>query len=165
MELDTWKKDTWQQFGAAVDTLENSISACPDDLWGDQSKFHQYWYVAYHTIFWLDYYMTFETENFTPPEPFTMSEMDPEGLLPDRVYSKGELLTYLEHGRKKSKKAIAEFTDEIAAKQFKFGRVDISYGELLLYVMRHLQHHAAQLNLILRQETDSAPGWVFKAKG
>lgn len=28
---------------------------------------------------------------------------------------------------------------------------------------RHVQHHAAQLNLILRQETGSAPGWVGKA--
>jgi len=30
--------------------------------------------------------------------------------------------------------------------------------------MRHVQHHAAQLNLILRQQIDSAPGWVAKAK-
>jgi hypothetical protein len=30
--------------------------------------------------------------------------------------------------------------------------------------MRHVQHHAAQLNLILRQQIDSAPRWVVKAK-
>jgi uncharacterized damage-inducible protein DinB len=36
--------------------------------------------------------------------------------------------------------------------------------ELLLYNMRHVQHHAAQLNLILRQTIDSAPRWVGKAK-
>jgi len=28
-----------------------------------------------------------------------------------------------------------------------------------------VQHHAAQLNLLLRQAIDSAPGWVFRAKG
>jgi len=30
--------------------------------------------------------------------------------------------------------------------------------------MRHVQHHAAQLNLILRQTIDSAPTWVSKTK-
>ena len=30
--------------------------------------------------------------------------------------------------------------------------------------MRHVQHHAGQLNLILRQSIDSAPRWGFKSK-
>ena len=38
----------------------------------------------------------------------------------------------------------------------------MSNGELLLYNMRHVQHHAAQLNMLLRQATDSAPDWVSK---
>jgi hypothetical protein len=36
--------------------------------------------------------------------------------------------------------------------------------ELLLYSMRHVQHHSAQFNLILRETIDSAPGWVSRAK-
>jgi uncharacterized damage-inducible protein DinB len=35
--------------------------------------------------------------------------------------------------------------------------------ELLLYDLRHLQHHTAQLNLLLRQRTNSAPRWVGRA--
>jgi len=35
--------------------------------------------------------------------------------------------------------------------------------EILLYNMRHVQHHAAQLNQLLRQEIDQAPDWVFQA--
>src|SRR5687767_7015822 len=34
--------------------------------------------------------------------------------------------------------------------------------EALLYNMRHVQHHAAQLNLLLRQATNSAPDWVAR---
>jgi hypothetical protein len=30
--------------------------------------------------------------------------------------------------------------------------------------MRHVQHGAAQLNLILRRETDSAPRWVSRVR-
>lgn len=36
--------------------------------------------------------------------------------------------------------------------------------ELLLYNMRHVQHHTGQLNLILRQKTGSAPRWVAQAR-
>jgi len=39
----------------------------------------------------------------------------------------------------------------------------MSNGELLLYNMRHVQHHAAQLNLRLRQTTDS--GTALGVKG
>jgi len=30
----------------------------------------------------------------------------------------------------------------------------------LLYTMRHVQEHAAELNMLLGQKTGSAPGWV-----
>ena len=36
--------------------------------------------------------------------------------------------------------------------------------EILLYNLRHIQHHAAQLNLLLRQNTNDAPNWVSQAK-
>jgi uncharacterized damage-inducible protein DinB len=41
--------------------------------------------------------------------------------------------------------------------------IEGSFLELMLYSLRHVQHHTAQLNLILRQETGSAPRWVAKA--
>ena len=36
--------------------------------------------------------------------------------------------------------------------------------EVLLYNMRHVQHHVAQLNLLLRQSINDAPNWVSLAK-
>jgi len=41
---------------------------------------------------------------------------------------------------------------------------DGSNASLWSQCMRHVQHHAAQLNLILRQTIDSAPPWVGRAK-
>ena len=29
----TWTTIIWQQFGAAIDTLDDMLRACPDDLW------------------------------------------------------------------------------------------------------------------------------------
>jgi hypothetical protein len=140
--------------------LENAIKACPEDLWSDRTQKPEFWHLTYHTLFWLDFYLTEAPGEFAPPKPFTLSELDPEGSLPERVYSKTELLYYLEYGRKKCRQTIENLTYEIANKQYKYGSVKMSFGELLIYNLRHVQHGVGQLNLILRQKTDSAPRWV-----
>jgi hypothetical protein len=159
-----WKETVWGQFGAAIDTLENAILACPDELWADRTKRAEFWYVTYHTLFWLDYYLSEKADEFSPPAPFGLEEMDPAGVLPPRPYTKDELLNYLEHGRKKCRETIAAMTDERAAQLYKLRLADISIAELMLYILRHVQHHAAQLNFILRETHDIGSKWVFKAK-
>ncbi|UCG62254.1 MAG: DinB family protein [Candidatus Zixiibacteriota bacterium] len=158
------KSIIWNQFGAAIDALENAMAACPDDLWRDRTRQPEFWYVAYHALFWLDFYLSASVEDFAPPAPFGLEELDPAGKLPDRLYTKDELRAYLRFGRRKCKDTIDSLTDEKAGRPFNFGRVKLSFAELLLYNMRHVQHHAGQLNLALRQATDSAPGWVFGAE-
>ena len=164
--MDTiWKATLWEQFGAAIDMLENAVRACPDELWGDRSQRPEFWYVVYHTLFFLDLYLSGSVEGFSPPAPYTLDEMDPRGLMPERVYRKDELQSYLEHGRKKCRAVIEALTDEKARERCVFSWGEISFAGLLLDNMRHVQHHAAQLNLILRQKIDSAPGWIAKTKG
>lgn len=159
--MDTiWKTSVWKQFGAAIDMLGNAMRACPDELWADRSQRPEFWYLVYHTLFWLDCYLSGSPEGFAPPAPFTLVEMDPAGLMPDRPYTKPELQRYLEHGRAKCRTTIEDLTDERARLRCGFPRRDMSHFELLLYNLRHVQHHAAQLNLILRQKVDAAPAWV-----
>ncbi len=164
MADETWKREIGAQVGAAIDMMENAIRACPESLWGDTSRNPQFWYLAYHALFFLDLYLSDKEEGFAPPAPFTLAEMDPAGVMPDRVYTKDELLSYLEHGRRKLKAEMAGFTDERARRRRVFGSVEGSGLEMLLYNLRHVQHHTAQLNLLLRQVTDSAPKWVRRAK-
>ena len=159
-----WQEILWQQFGAAIRMLENAMVACPDDLWSDRSERPEFWYLVYHTLFWLDYYASDSQDGFAPPAPYNLDEMDPAGLFPDRVYSKAEMRSYLEHGRRKVRAAIDSMTEEKARECRRFSSADGSFAELMLYNMRHVQHHAAQLNLILRQRTDSAPRWVARAR-
>jgi hypothetical protein len=154
----------WSQLGASIDMLENAIKSCPENVWGNQAGYHEFWYIAYHTLFWLDFYLSETSDNFTPPSPFTLSEFDPEGILPERVYTKNELLNYLKHGRKKCKSRIETLTEEQANQHFIFGSINLSIIELILYNMRHVQHHAAQLNLLLRQKINSAPRWVKQSQ-
>ena len=156
-----FKETLWKQFGASIDMLKNAISLCTDELWHNDKKF---WYVAYHCLFYLDYYLTPEPNQFSPPSPYTLSELDPSGVMPDRVYTKEELLSYLNYGRNKCHKLIANLTDEIANNRWVNEYMNYSVLELLLYNMRHVQHHAAQLNLLLRQGINKAPGWVSQTK-
>ncbi len=162
----------WSQFGATIDMLENAIRACPEDLWGDPSRRPEwvsrdvvgFWYVAFHTLFFLDFPLSDPNSTFAPPPPFTLDELDPAGLLPDRIYTKTELLDYLDHCRRKCRASIAELTEDKAREPRKLGsKAEGTFVELLLYVMRHVQHHTGQLNLMLRRATDSAPRWVAKA--
>jgi len=165
-----WKTILWRQFGAAIDMLENALRTCPEGLWsarlwgGDRADLSEFWYVGYHTLFWLDLYLSGSVEGFAPPAPFTLDELDPAGLLPERRYTKDELLAYLDHDRKKCQATIEALTVDAAEQPCRFPWGEISFGELLLYNMRHVQEHAAQLNLLLGQKADSGPGWVARAR-
>lgn len=173
----------WAQFGAAIDMLGNAIAACPEDLWENGSHgVAAFWSVAHHTLFWLDFYASLAgAEPFGPPAPFTRSEFDGAGALPDRVYSRAELLDHLAYCRRRCRATVLGMTDARAAEpcpadRSPYGpdlqteleyvaRRGLSHGELLLYNMRHAQHHAAQLNPLLCQATGAAaPRWVSRAK-
>ncbi len=41
---------------------------------------------------------------------------------------------------------------------------NFSLLEILFYNVRHIQHHSAQLNLLLRQTINNAPTWVSQAQ-
>lgn len=165
------KMNIWQQFGAAIDTLEAALRACPDHLWRErlwdtgeeQPEWAQFWYLGFHVLFWLDYYLSGSDPGFTPPAPFTLGEMEWD-VLPEKPYTRAELLPYLEHGRKKCLATIESLPDEKAYERCRFPWGEIDFVGLLLYNMRHVQEHAAQLNLFLGQQVGSAPGWVTKAK-
>lgn len=167
----TWNASIWRQFGAAIDMLDNAVRACPDELWQERlynehtadPRFAEFWYIAYHALFWLDFYLSDSAEGFAPPAPFTLSEFE-AGLLPDRLYTKAELQAYLELGRNKCLAKLATLTDALDPQQVRPDWPDMSVAELLLYNMRHVQEHATQLSLFLGQKVGSAPGWVGKAR-
>ena len=161
--LDFWRAAIRQQFHAAIDMLGNAMEACPDTVWPGEGR-GAFWYKAFHVIFFLDMYLgAVDEAEFRPPAPFGKGELEDEVILPERVYSKDELLGYLDHCRRKLDGLMAGMTDAWAVAPCPFPYRRLSNGELLLYNMRHVQHHAAQLNLLIRQRTNAAPpDWVSK---
>ncbi|HUS14335.1 MAG TPA: DinB family protein [Chloroflexia bacterium] len=183
--MDTlWTSALWRQYGAAIDMLDNALAACPPALWTgrlwtvraearDQAppppELSAFWYLAYHTIFWLDFYLTAAPEGeFAPPAPYTLSELDPDGAIPDRVYTPEELRAYLAATRRRIHATLTALTDEQAARPIRYpwGRgLALPYLELQIYNLRHVQEHGAQLSLFLGQhDAPPARSWEAFAK-
>ena len=159
----TARASLWAQFGATIDMLENAMRACPDELWGNRAQKPEFWRLTYHTLFFLDLYLGDSGEGFTPPAPFNLEELDPAGVRPSRVYTKRELVEYLDHCRAKARARIEALDGETSERRCQFGWIDLTVFESLLYNMRHVQHHAAQLNLLLRHANHPVPSWVARS--
>lgn len=172
--LTTIKQTLWKNFGASIDMLQNAILVWPEEYWHTDKKF---FYNAYHCMLFLDYYLSIPPDNFLCPLPYTIINGDDvpaeavDDVVPDKIYSKAELLNYLQQSRDKCKQVIASLTEKkLTAKWIEqpdelSASITMNYTvlEILFYNMRHVQHHAAQLNLLLRQKINYAPQWVSLA--
>jgi len=165
------QKVLWNQFGASIDMLKKTIAMWPGQYWNLHNKVY---YLSYHTFLFLDYYLTIPPANYTAPLPFTMIARDKvptyavDDLLPNRLYTQKELLDSLQKCRQKCKQVIFDLTNE-TLEQIWIDKPDdiagsptLNYSvlEILLYNLKHVQHHVAQLNLLLREETGRAADWV-----
>lgn len=158
-----WSEILWDQFGAAMEMLGNAIRACPDDLWTASARRRApFWRAAYHTLFYLDQYLSDDPEAFAPPAPFDLPlrRLEADAGQAERPYTKEELLTYLAHCQRKCGAAVQVTVGEAARRPCGLSWLAVSRAELHIYNLRHVQHHAAQLNLLLREATDAAPDWV-----
>ena len=90
-----------------------------------------------------------------------------DDLIPDKFYEKREIVAYLKQSREKGKQIVYTLNNETLNDKFKEGDNpnDMNYPilEILLYNMRHTQHHTAQLNMLLRQDINKHIEWSFRA--
>lgn len=161
-----WGSALWRQFGATIETLDHVLLACPEELWQERlwpsppeppfpPQFAEFWYVSYHTLVWLDLYLTgLPEEEFAPPLHFAQGELDTVESTPAQPYSKELLREYLATLRQKAHDTLAPLTDEQARRSVEYPWSEgqsIGYGELQLYNLRHAQEHVGQLSLFLGQ--------------
>jgi uncharacterized damage-inducible protein DinB len=148
------------QYHAALTMLENSIKDCPMSLWEDKTYKNQYWQIAFHTLYYTHYYLSDFKKSFEPWEKY---RKDHQYLRPNssalviEAYSQQDVLEYLKFCRK-------QVTERIP-----ITKLDNPSGlewlpttklELLLYNLRHVQHHAGQLIDRLRISADISSDWI-----
>ncbi len=166
---------TWL-YDDALDSLEVVLRDCPDEKWttsvwqvrlGDRHvwpivrgmgaqlpdaerlQLHSaFCNVAYHVIFFLDHYLDGGTSRPNPPEPFRADEQEPH-VLPERVYTREELLAYLAFAREKATRVLAGLNDERLEAPARIGR---PFGDLLIHNLLQVNGHLAQLQLFLNRE-------------
>jgi hypothetical protein len=171
----TFKPTLWKNFGAAIDMLGNAVMMCPTDLWEKQEKFY---YLSYHTLIFLDYYLARPARDFQPQLPYLLHDPDhlPPGavddVLPARFYSQTEMLVALSNIREKCRNLILNADDQRFSQPWIQPEETGLHGlcpsivenytllEIIFYNFRHVQHHVGQLNYLLRAHTNKAPDWV-----
>ncbi len=177
--VETFKKCLWSNFGGAIDMLSDTIANCTDEMWYREKKF---FYMAFHTSIFLDYYLSYPVKEFSPALPYTIVPQDKmpgdaiDDVIPDKYYSRQELLEWLIAVRQKCKNLILQSTEEqFNSKWIEADEIDLhglcpsivvnySLLEILFYNFRHVQHHVGQLNFMLRQNINTAADWVAHAE-
>jgi hypothetical protein len=138
------------QYEAALAMLRQCVEACSAGLYEGKIARDTFRTVAYHTLFWTDYYLS-------PGEAaFELSEVHHRGG-DDRVLAsspglpRAEILAYADACREKLIRTLAAETPQSLAAPCGFSRLALSRGELHLYNLRHIQHHTGALSAYLRR--------------
>ena len=137
------KEGILSQYNASLAMLEESIRACPEDLWYEESGGnHILFYANLYSNESIDNYKGWykEKENYhfmkwTPYPPNKPAEITDN-------FSREEILEYLEFVQTSIRRNIESMD---LSKQSAFEWLPISNLELQLYNIRHIQHHVGQL--------------------
>ena len=152
------------QMLAALATLHQCIIFCSDDKWEESDNDAPFSQVLFHTLFYIDYYLSLN-ENEFKTQQFHKDNMnifrayeELEYKKAIETYTKNEIKLYFDfcYNKINGYFEIIENKDLIA----KTGIKNMKIMELLIYITRHIQHHAAQLGLRIQQKSGKELKWI-----
>jgi hypothetical protein len=139
-------------FEQALRLMEAALTDCPDDLW-ETDLWHgglhgsAPWFLAYHALSILDYDLDAEFEPWTPPQPFDENTY----AFPNRVFTKAELLGYVDYCRGRVRRTLDSLTEAVAARPLPAAHRyhDVLYGVIVGGLPMHVLEHASQIRQFL----------------
>lgn len=164
--IDLVKSLLANQFEASLCTLAHAIEGCPDTEWNVPVARFPFCQVAFHALFFADYYLgttpeSMQSQKFHRAHPDLFGDYEQlEPREPTSLYTRAQIQLYLDFCRDKAVSAIALETEPSLRGASRFPRKEFSRAELHVYNIRHIQHHAAQLILRLRLDTDVDIPWI-----
>ncbi len=149
-------------FDDALRLMDAALTDCPDglwetDLWPDEARtgptphggLHGSapWFLGFHALLTLDYDLAGEFEPWEPPRPFDENTWS----FPNRVFTKAELLGYIDHCRGRVRRTLASLTEEAAARTLPEAHRShgMVYGVIVGGIPLHVVEHAAQIRQFL----------------
>jgi hypothetical protein len=147
------------QYHAALCMLNQCVVACPPDAWEQKIANGTFRWVAYHALFFADYYLSRE-DDFALRDLHARGGDEREPGMQVGL-SRSETLDYAATCRRRVDAALAAETRESLEGPSGFSFHPISRGELHVYNVRHVQHHAGQLSAFLRRAgVETGLRWV-----
>jgi hypothetical protein len=151
-----------RNFEEALRLMEAAIADCPDILWEKDLWPHEAptgptshgglhgsapWFLAYHSLFTLDYDLTGEFEPWKPAQPFDENSY----AYPNRVFTKPELLSYVDYCGVRARRTLDNHFEEMAARPLPDAHRDHGtlYGVMVGSIPLHVVAHASQIRQFL----------------
>jgi hypothetical protein len=153
-----------RNFEAAFRLMKAALADCPDvlwetDLWPDEATtgptphggLHGSapWFLAYHALLTLDYDLTGEFDQWKPPPPFDENTYS----FPNRVFTKVELLGYIDYCRVRVRRTLDTLSVEAASRPLPSAHRDRGtlYGVIVGSMPLHVTEHATQIRQFLTE--------------
>jgi DinB superfamily len=138
------------QYEAALAMLKACIAACPDEHYEGRIARDTFRALAYHTLFWTEYYLSPGEQGFELREVHERGG-DDRVLASSPGLTRKETLSYADDCRRMVVETLAAESPEHLAAPSGFSRLPFSHAELHLYNLRHVQHHTGALSAYLRK--------------
>jgi hypothetical protein len=149
-------------FEEALRLMAAALADCPDDLWEmdlwpDEAPtgptalggLHGSapWFLAYHALLTLDYDLSAEFEPWEPPQPFDENTY----AYPNRMFTKAELLHYIDYCRGRIRATLEALTEDMAARPLSAAHRyhGMLYGVIVGRIPLHVLEHASQIRQFL----------------
>ncbi|HEX3823763.1 MAG TPA: hypothetical protein VHV79_04790 [Mycobacteriales bacterium] len=151
-----------RNFDSALQLMATALTDCPDrlwetDLWPVDATMHHVpqggihgsatWFLGYHVLTCLDYDLGGDFERWVPPPPFNENTFG----FPNRVFTRSELLGYLDWCRARARQSCAALTDDLALRLLPSTHryAGTRYGEIVAAIPLHVVEHASQIRQFL----------------
>ncbi len=167
MTLEFIKGALNEQYGAAIGMMEQNLKSCPKVVWDDRTGGPPFWHVAYHTMWFLDWYLSDSKktrESFKSKFGEASSHLEQLNTTPEITLTPEQLLEYLSEIKKKAKNRFDNLTMDELIRPSVFEWHGKSSLSSLLYNLRHIMLHIGALNLRLRRKGVKLDNWVAHRK-
>lgn len=138
------------QFDAALYMLDRSLRVATDADWDANVGTAPLRRVAYHVLFYVDYYLSPGDAAFSLRDLHAEGG-DERGDDPSPGLSREATLAYLATCRAKMHGQLAAETEESLRADCGFPRRTFCRAEMYVYNLRHLQHHTGGIQAYLRR--------------
>jgi hypothetical protein len=148
--IDIYKQITLGQFEAALAMLKQCVERCPDEHWDSKVAEMTVRQIAYHTLFFVDFYLTASEDAFQLRELHRVGGDESQPVISPGL-DRETTLEYLAMCHEKLLVTMASENEQTLRGPCGFSWCKFTRAEMHLYNLRHVQHHAGQLSSHLRR--------------